>query len=835
MAEKKFSQTDLVSRKEARSSKAHMIVNIAGVKNGRVPTSEFDPVIVKYNVATIDDVKELYDDGKTIVMQTTADGVGISVILSYYQEDSSGGVFVFNRMVDEGRTESYKLSSDGWSLTTQNFVPEAPEDGKEYARKNKSWHEVVGGGGGVVFPTSNYGLGDWNHRTGAQRDVILQKSFHGNREWLLDWRPYLVDYTTTEGEIRKTPSAQLKKNNWFRKIDGSYANVVGITGNQSLACNQQLYWDNAATNPISEDFYDSGLIFKPAVFWEYCKSHLSDINSAYNKNYKAAVEVKLYKANGTEMAYGSYTDDHIVAPWETTNNMLGVFIGRADDVYLIDQVVGDSGKEWKGLLSSPDEFDGIDASAYKLARTGMAPGPVTAKFINSKWVTRSFFFNYASGTTWESGNNMAASCNGENMSDGQTNYKYCNSFFNNGHYPWVGNWPYGGGSGKSDSSQSSEQYCPNAYTCQVYNRKNNAVAKNPFPFAEGGYHALNTFLNAMEIGYGTKDFFAADMFSAGVSSNYPCNSDETWKLNGGIRFVSGETTRYATWADNSNIDTGRRWSTVTNWYKPKFQCMEPQIAASLAAEMNLSPGESFTWNGGTWHYDNATPLDGYPIKNVADGEMNMRMYKLMSFSYNNITYEMNLVCGLIHGMNTSGDFVTYTQGGIELVVSPEEENSEHNDTEDVVDVYLQCDQTKWHTEDLEGSYSSSFWYKPNGQAFNFEGTYLKAGEGRMRSAYCRRRDSFTPIAKELYAHASKGDDTIAGSNSIGDCFFSNAKNDDFSVTGAGTGYRHRNAVRFRGAASHVACAPRCLLAHHRAAYVDVNTGCSAQVLLGGDN
>ena len=105
----------------------------------------------------------------------------------------------------------------------------------------------------------------------------------------------------------------------------------------------------------------------------------------------------------------------------------------------------------------------------------------------------------------------------------------------------------------------------------------------------------------------------------------------------------------------------------------------------------------------------------------------------------------------------------------------------------------------------------------------------------MRTAYCRRRDSFTPIAKELYAHASKGDDTTAGSNSIGDCFYSNAKNDDFSTTYAGTGYRHRKAVRFRGGAHHIASAPRYLAASNRAAHVNPSFGCSAQVLLGGDN
>ena len=99
----------------------------------------------------------------------------------------------------------------------------------------------VAGGGGVSYPTSIYGLGDWSHRTGAQRDVAIQKSFHGNRNWLLDWRPYLVDYTTAEGEIRKKPSAQLKKNNWLRKVEALPIISLWLATNCCIGTMQPLY------------------------------------------------------------------------------------------------------------------------------------------------------------------------------------------------------------------------------------------------------------------------------------------------------------------------------------------------------------------------------------------------------------------------------------------------------------------------------------------------------------------------------------------------------------------------------------------------------------------
>lgn len=691
-----------------------------------------------------------------------------------------------------------------------------------------------GGGGGIVYPDCNYGLGEWGHRTCAQKDNPDQKEFHGDREYILDWRPYLIDMTPVAGETEKEPVAELKRNNWLRTVDGEYAAVVGITSVQSTACNVQLYWSTGGGNPISSEFYDSGA-FKPATFWEYCKDNLQEINATYGTDYGNPIEVVLYTGGGTALRYGAYDANHIVAPWETTSTMLSVFIGREKDCYLIDGVVGNSGKRWHGITEEPVEFDGIDPSEFRLARTGMSPGPVTGKCINSKWVTRSFFYNYPAGTTWNAGVDMSAACNGENMADCNTSYKYCNSFFNNGHYPWVEcTWSgsgYGGGS-RASSNQNSEQYSPNAYTAQKYNRQNNAIASSPAPVAEGGYHLFNTFMNTMEVGYGTKFLHANTMFSPGISSDFDCADEATYRLNGGIKYTSGSTVNYRKWSDTSAVNSSYNWSDAVNSYKGKFQCMEPQIALSIAVETGVAPGASFRWNGGVWRYDLATPVDDveYPIISPADGEMNCRIYKEVNFTYNGTTYYMNLVCGLVQGVNYGGDIWSYWQGGIEIVANPVLGSSMHKSSKDRIDVFLEPNQSKWHTEDLGSSYSSSWWYRSFGTFFGFETTYKKVATGVSYSGYTRERAPYAPIALEYIAGFNPDGDALQVGWRRGECYYANQNYDDWSTTGVG-GYHTRRAVRFRGTASSANSSPRWLNATNRAAFVYVSYACSAQVLL----
>ncbi len=708
--------------------------------------------------------------------------------------------------------------------------------------------------GGLTMPEGVYMVGEWGHRTSAQKDDPDEKTLYSSgsvtangktyasgREWALDWRPYVVTMTCSNDEYTakaKSPVMELQKNNWLRKTDGTYSTIVAITGNQSLACDKLLYWDSALENPLSSDFYStydpdsSTYVFDAAAFWEYCKSHISTINTAYGTSYQWPTDVKLYNSSSTELSYGDYTEAHIVAPWETTDLDLGVYIGRPDDVYLLDGVTGDSGKEWSGILRTAQEFDGIDVSKYKLARTGMSPGPVTAKLRNGAWSTRSFFYNYAAGTAFTTSTDFTT-----DMSDCCNGAYYYNStwsapFRNNGHYPWT---TY---RSTTDSDSTFEHFGVNQFTAQVCSRNMNVVTTSPYPFAEGGFHSKNTFLNSVEVGFGTKNLGLNTRFSQGSSRMYPCSNEDEFLLNGGVAYYNGSEWSYHTWNETNSISSSYgNWSQYLRRWKPAFQCMEAQIAASLAVEMGVSPGETFAWNGGEWWYAVPTPIDGYDITAPLDGEMNCRIYKLITITNGSSKVKTNLVCGLIEGMNVSGDILVYEGGGLELCVSPIYGNSSNARASfDRIDCFLEVDQTKWHSEDLPASaWVNSWYYKSNGTQFGFESTYEKVAQGYVFAGCARRRLPYSPIAVELVAgYNPSGDDLDKGEN-IGACCYMNTKYDDYGQTwltgGVTTGYRHRKAVRFRGLSAGAACSARYLGANNRASYVTWHYGCVAQVLL----
>lgn len=713
------------------------------------------------------------------------------------------------------------------------------------------------GSSSLVMPSGAYLLGEWGHRTSAQKDnpdeketyfsgaaILNGKTYANGREWGLDWRPYVVTMTCSNEEYTakaKTPVMELKKNNWLRTTDGGYSTVVGITSAQATACDKLLYWDAAKAHPIGSGFYttydtdNSTYVFDPASFWEYCNSSISiaTINAMLGTSYKWATDVKLYDSSPTELSYGNYTSAHIVAPWETTDLDLGVYIGRPDDCYLLDGVVGDSGKEWSGILNTAQVFDGIDVSKYKLARTGMSPGPVTAKLRNGAWSTRSFFYNFAAGTAFSTSTDfttdMSDCCNGAYYYDST----WSAPFRNNGHYPWTSY------RSTTDNDPTFEHFGVNQFTAQVCNRNMNSAITSPYPFAEGGYHAKNTFLNSVEVGFGTKNLGLNTRFSQGSSHIYPCSTEDEFLLNGGVGYYNGANWSYHTWDETNSINSSYgNWSRFLRRWKPAFQCMEAQIAASLAVEMGVGPGESFTWNGGEWWYNVPTETEGYSVTAPLDGEMNCRMYKLITITNGTKKVKTNLVCGLLEGMNVSGDIIVYEGGGCELCVSPIYGNSsDARSSFDRIDCFLEIDQTKWHSEDLPASsWTSGWYYKPNGTQFGFESTYEKVAQGYVFAGYARRRLPYSPIADELVAGYNPSGDDLDKGGEIGACAYMNTKYDDYGQTylagGVATGYRHRKTVRFRGTSSGDTCSARSLNAKERASNVFWYYGLTAQVLLG---
>lgn len=517
----------------------------------------------------------------------------------------------------------------------------------------------------------NFGLGVWSRSETPENDSAEASSFHGDREWLLDWRPYLIDMSPVPGQVKKKPVAELMKNNWLRDISGNYAPVVGITAEQSTACNKTvaatpvLYWkynNGTASNPIADSFYE-GTTFLPVAFWEYCKEHLtgsdaSSIAVLSGVTYNSPIEVKLYKADGTELSFGNYTSNHIVAPWETTETKYSIFIGRPDDIYVFDGVTGDTQGEIHGITSKPVKVDGRSATDFKLVRTGIGPCPYTTK--NDK--ARVFFYNYV-------GTDSNTSGNGELCNDGT--------------YP---------------RTADVNAFSTHARAC-------NADPTKSYPVAEGGWFALNAFLTSVEVGYGTKALHAVTisksgndytMFTSGVSGNDPES-----EINGGLRFHKSKTVGGqnfpATWYQLSNGAVGA--NVLTADY-PFFKCLEPQIAASLIVEMGLSYDESksFKWNGGTWTFRTPTGLPGYEITGLGYGEMNVILIKQMTVigrarvnsSLEVVDDEATLAlrAGLVQGFNLCGDIYANYAGGSELIYT-------QNGSAFKADYYVCPDQTKW--------------------------------------------------------------------------------------------------------------------------------------------
>ena len=597
----------------------------------------------------------------------------------------------------------------------------------------------------------------------------------GNKEWALDWRPFLVDMTAIEGETKKRPVMELKKNNWLRDIYGNWAPVVGITEAMYNECMANaLYTDAECT----EQYCAAGA-YDPEAFLALCGIQTAD-------GVKHLSHPTLYKAENTEVA-------HYLMPWETTETKYSIFVGRKDTVCLLDNVVGSSGKEWNGVLGmSAPVWDGIDLSAFALKPTGICPSPATAISEDSVAKLRSFFFNYPSALSGVRGRKGYASA--------------CEMFYDNGHYPTSGY-------SQVDAKTTA--------------RRNNHDTTAPFPVAEGGFHARNTFLRCVETALGTKNLCAASRFGSGISSVDGCGNEAQWLANGGVRIkAAGDSDwTYKSWAGSGKIyyKDGSAYKTtdmaaMLTSYAPHMKTLEAQIALSFAVEFGIAAGEKFEFNGCIWWYSDPTAT-GFSPKTVADGYMNARVYKIVSGSFaaysdaegteETFTVECCLRTGLMLGCDMSGDIGPYWGGGCEIVGECETAPAQGSYGY-TLKAYIEPDQEKWVNE---GNVSVNIGTRfPSG----FEDKYRYAGSVVTRSnGYVRRRLANTPIP------ASMG-----GGYAKGECAYDYMAN----YWGA-AGKKVRVGVRFGSYAYSGSLSARCLGAAASAGYQGTYYCGSAQVLL----
>lgn len=527
---------------------------------------------------------------------------------------------------------------------------------------------------------------------------------------------FLLDTSDNAGEYT-TPVGKLMKNNLLRFADGGYAPTVGITQAMHDECMTQAIYTKDAEGDTYSEAYAAGA-FDPDAQWEIDKALIAE----------GQEPTVLYEFDGQ----GYVPVYHVLRPWETTETKYTIGIAPAQDLYLLDNVVGTSGCYWKGIFTEPFIWDGIDLSKYKVARTAMGPCPMTTVVENGVTKSRCFFYLYEAADPY---------CEPSHGSIPN------NPFYNKDrHYP--------------------RSRAVNQVTNMNMARANNADTTKSYPFAEGGWWVTNAHIIALELLAKTRYLHKANLFGSGISSNDGTNASNFYTSGGArLRVKGDEVWHYKTFRDESapyyyhdkdrpNPSLGMSY--LLNDYGPNEAAMESQLAASMATELGIAPTESaeslntFKFYGDTYYYMNVPGFAG-----LQDGDMNVRVYKVQSADVEGFnadkqatTFEFEFVfrMSLFNGANLSGDILTYNGGGLEMVVTKETDAT----TGHHVDVYLQPNQKMWHNDTTAR--------KNIGETWDFEKTYLKVGEyDTLGESYTLERMSNSPVRIKKASNMSQGE------------------------------------------------------------------------------
>lgn len=640
--------------------------------------------------------------------------------------------------------------------------------GKQVSR-NAQTIDVLAGYNSVVgdFPkgTTDYVANDvWGHP----------------KHLLKLWVPVLMDTTDNTGTTTK--AKRLRRNNLLRFENGAFAPVVGITQAMYDECmTNDLYTLNGGEYTL---VYAAGA-YDAAAQWEADKA-LIQASQELPALYKKVAPAE----EGGEETYVAIT--HRLRPWETTETKYTIGVANLMDLYLADNQIGASGKYIKGIFFNGSPYDGIEISKWKLPPTAIGPCPITTIQEGNMVKARNFFYLYRGITNCRSSKGLLA----------------VNPFYEaNRTYPRT-----------NDVHQVNNM---------KYARNNNADVNVPYPFAEGGHFAHNVFITALELAAGSRYIHAANLFGSGISSNDGTTAANFY-TSGGIRFrEAGDEAaawNYKTWGANSAPlqynDGGSTtdMSSLLTKYWPKEQCMESQLAASMAVELGINPTMAedtvtpitFEFYGNTYYYMNVPGFDG-----LQEGDMNVRVYKLLHANVEAFkagaahTWDMEIVqrMSLFNGVNLCGDIWAYYGGGLEMVGTPKE-GATGGSTGNTIRIYAEPDQTQWHTENA--------FTKPAGQTFDFQDKYALIRETtNLGDSYTLEREGYTPwkIAK-------------ASSMAHGECYYQ--WDNAYWISGT-------NNVRvrslFRGRSHNADCSPRALDANFAASYTSRHSSGSAQTLV----
>lgn len=548
-------------------------------------------------------------------------------------------------------------------------------------------------------------------------DYLARDVWGHPKNLLKVWVPVLMDTTDNTGTTTK--AKRLRRNNLLRFEDGSFAPVVGITKSMYDECmTNDLYTLNEGAYTL---VYAAGA-YDAAVQWEADKK-LIEASQELPTLYKKVAPAEA----GGEETYVAIS--HRLRPWETTETKYTIGVANLIDLYLADNQMGASGKYIKGIFFNGSPYDGIEISKWKLPPTAIGPCPITTIREGNVVKARNFFYLYRGIDNCRSSQGKLA----------------VNPFYGDGvnrTYPRT-----------NDVNQMNNM---------KYARNNNANVNAPYPFAEGGYFAHNVFITALELAAGSRYIHAANLFGSGISTDDGTTAANFY-TSGGIRFrEAGDEDaawNYRTWGDKSNPfqysdNDSSRYSSMCviltdHW--PKEQCMESQLAASMAVELGIKPTMAedtvtpitFEFYGNTYYYMDVPGFDG-----LQDGDMNVRVYKLLHANVEAFkaeeftpshaqTWDLEIVqrMSLFNGVNLCGDIQAYYGGGLEIVGTHKGGNTPS--TGSTIRIYAEPDQTQWHTENDKT--------KPEGQTFDFQDKYALILETtNLGDSYTLEREGYTP-------------------------------------------------------------------------------------------
>lgn len=359
------------------------------------------------------------------------------------------------------------------------------------------------------------------------------------------------------------------------------------------------------------------------------------------------------------------------------------------------------------------------------------------------------------------------------------------------------------------------------FTTNDFAVAHNADKTKTIPFAPlMDWHLLN-ITNALMNKFGTVYLHDPNKFGAGISSNVTVTAANRAFTTGVIyRFNVGDEYIHNRLVDNPSfcIDdkgTKKNWSGVLSGEYPRMECMETQMALSYAAENNIQPGVSFTFNGSTYQY-----FDIPGAKKLLDGEMNAKLVKtcyinnLSAYdtSGNPINIDsiiIRLQTSAIYGMDLiSGDSYAYAGAGIEKVMEVEDATQGNNTNPIKCYFCTQQDELTLNKDIV----------KDSGQLFDFEtnpayyafGTLLPSGSG-----------FFTNLVRGTRLGLSKGGGLADNTTRIERVYQINYP----------TGKRFRTSHRVRCSAPASANSARCVSANTTVAYTAMQTGGGFQVRL----